>query len=76
MVVTVDTAVAHLAGLLNVPTLLILPLNSDWKWQLTGDTTPWYPSVRLFRNRQALSWERDRIVAAAVAMYAGLEVAQ
>ena len=69
MVVTVDTAVAHLAGLLDVPTLLLLPMNVDWKWGLTGDRTPWYRSVQLFRNRLPLAWERERIVETALAMY-------
>ena len=69
MVVTVDTAVAHLAGLLGVPTLLLLPLNVDWKWGMEGDRTPWYPSVRLFRNRLPLEWERERIIEGAVNMY-------
>jgi hypothetical protein len=69
MVVTVDTAVAHLAGLLGVPTLLLLPLNVDWKWGLTSDRTPWYSSVRLFRNQHPLEWERDRIVKTALDMY-------
>lgn len=69
MVVTVDTAVAHLAGLLGCPTLLLLPLNSDWRWGLDSDQTPWYPSVRLFRNQHPLRWERERIVEVALAMY-------
>ena len=69
MVLTVDTAVAHLAGLLGVPTLLLLPLNVDWRWGLTDDRTPWYPSVRLFRNQDPLQWERERIVETALAMY-------
>jgi hypothetical protein len=69
LVVTVDTAVAHLAGLLDIPTLLLLPLNSDWKWGLTGDRTPWYRSVRLFRNQLPLEWERERIVKTVIAMY-------
>ena len=69
IVVTVDTAVAHLAGLLNVPTLLLLPLNVDWKWALSGDRTPWYPSIRLFRNRHPLEWEKAWIVTEALALY-------
>ena len=69
MVVTVDTAVAHLAGLLGCPTLLLLPLNSDWRWGLVSEQTPWYPSVRLFRNQHPLKWERERIVDTALTMY-------
>jgi hypothetical protein len=54
-VVTVDTAVYHLAGSLGVPTLLLLRFASDWKWGLT-DTTPWYPSARIYRQRSPGEW--------------------
>ena len=60
LLVTVDTSVAHLAGALNIPTWIILPHNSDWRWQLTGDTTPWYDSVRLFR--QDSSANKDKVL--------------
>ena len=49
-VVTVDTAVAHLAGLLGVPTLCILPVASDWKWGLDRGDSFWWPTVTLIRN--------------------------
>jgi len=63
LVVTVDTAVAHLAGLVGVPTLCLLPLNVDWKWRRTGDTSIWYgPQFRLFRNQLTLDWQIGRIV--------------
>lgn len=54
-VVTVDTAVCHLAGRLNIPTFVILSHAPDWKWGL-GDTTPWYPSIRLVRQREPGDW--------------------
>lgn len=72
MVVTVDTAVAHLAGLLNVPTLLLLPLNVDWKFGIAGEITPWYPNHRLFRNPYPLHWDTEKIVEKAVQMYRSL----
>jgi hypothetical protein len=67
-IVSVDTAVAHLAGLCGVPTLLLLPCASDWKWG-TADNTPvdpWYGShMRYFRNKDPLKWDVAGIVEAA-----------
>jgi hypothetical protein len=54
-VVTVDTSVAHLAGSLGIPTFLILSTAADFRWE-TADTTPWYPSVRLIRQRTPGDW--------------------
>jgi hypothetical protein len=54
-VVTVDTSVGHLAGLLGVPTYLLLQLDSHWRWGLE-DTTPWYPSMRLIRQSVLGDW--------------------
>ncbi len=56
LVITVDTAVAHLAGALGVPTWLLLPIVPDFRWQLDREDTPWYPTMRLFRPRQKLDW--------------------
>lgn len=49
-VVTVDTSVLHLAGMLNKPIALPLSGNSCWKWLKTGHSTPWYPTAKLYRN--------------------------
>jgi hypothetical protein len=54
-VVTVDTSVAHLAGSLGVPTFLILSTLPDFRWG-TADTTPWYPSMSLIRQRVPGDW--------------------
>lgn len=54
-VVTVDTAVAHLAGGLGVPTYLLLPYAADWRWGLE-DRTPWYPTMQLVRQRTPNGW--------------------
>jgi Flp pilus assembly protein TadD len=60
LLVTVDTSVAHLAGALGAPVFLILPPNPDWRWGREGDRTPWYPSMRLFR--QARGEDKRKVV--------------
>ena len=55
-VVTVDTAVAHMAGTLGVPTFLLMPVITDWRWGMEGEATPWYGSVRIFRQRNLGEW--------------------
>ena len=57
LVISVDTSVAHLAGALNVPVWILLGRASDWRWLLDRDDSPWYPSSRLFRQRQAGDWK-------------------
>lgn len=56
LVISIDSAVAHLAGALGRPVWLLLPTVADWRWQLQGDTTPWYPQMRLFRQGAGESW--------------------
>ncbi|HSM98824.1 MAG TPA: tetratricopeptide repeat protein, partial [Gallionella sp.] len=57
LVITVDTAAAHLAGALGRPTWLLLPFAPDWRWMLGRDDTPWYPTMRLFRQPQPNDWD-------------------
>ena len=52
LVITVDTSVAHLAGALDAPTWLLLPTTPDYRWLLDRDDSPWYPSMKLFRQSQ------------------------
>jgi hypothetical protein len=56
LIIAVDTAVAHLAATLRKPTWLLLAYVSDWRWLLGRDTTPWYPMMRIFRQRQRGDW--------------------
>jgi tetratricopeptide (TPR) repeat protein len=56
MVVTTDTCIAHLAGALAKPVWILLPHLSDWRWMQEIETTPWYPTARLVRQRRAGDW--------------------
>jgi tetratricopeptide (TPR) repeat protein len=57
LVVTVDTAVAHLAGALAKPVWVLLSSAPDWRWMLGREDTPWYPTMRLFRQTRPGAWE-------------------
>jgi hypothetical protein len=56
LVVSVDTMCAHLAGALGVPVWTLLARDADWRW-IEGDHSPWYPTMRLFRQTTSGSWE-------------------
>jgi ADP-heptose:LPS heptosyltransferase len=51
LIISVDTAIAHMAGAMGRRVWTILPLNSDWRWFIDRSDSPWYPTMRLFRNR-------------------------
>ena len=56
VVVTVDTSIAHIAGAAGVPVWLLLGTSPDWRWLLDREDTPWYPSMRLFRQPADGDW--------------------
>ncbi|HEB41775.1 MAG TPA: hypothetical protein ENI08_02015, partial [Candidatus Dependentiae bacterium] len=57
LVITVDTSIGHLAAALGKPTWVILPNPPDWRWMINRDDTPWYPTMRLFRQPTPGDWE-------------------
>ncbi len=56
LLITVDTALAHLAGALGIPTFLLLPFFPDWRWLLGRNDSPWYPSMRIYRQPAPGDW--------------------
>jgi hypothetical protein len=71
LVITSDTFFAHLAGALGVPVFVVLQAVPDWRWQLERSDSPWYPGMRLFRQREPGDWlEVFERVASAVAALA------
>jgi tetratricopeptide (TPR) repeat protein len=56
LVITIDNSTAHLAGALGVPVWLLLPFSADWRWLLARSDSPWYPTMRIFRQSEAGDW--------------------
>jgi tetratricopeptide (TPR) repeat protein len=56
LIITVDTAIAHLAGALGKPVWILLPIVADWRWLRERDDSPWYPTARLFRQTIRADW--------------------
>ena len=57
LVVTVDTSVAHLTGALGKPAWTMLATMPDWRWLLDRSDSPWYPEMRLFRQKKYMDWD-------------------
>src|SRR5206468_6769487 len=58
LLITIDTAAAHLAGALGKPAWVLLPFSPDWRWLLNRSDCPWYPSLRLFRQPAPAQWSQ------------------
>jgi len=57
LVIGVDTAVVHLAGAMAKPVWLLVPFNPDWRWMLNRPDSPWYPTMRIFRQTKLGDWD-------------------
>jgi Flp pilus assembly protein TadD len=57
LLISIDSAPAHLAGALGVPVWTLLQWQPDWRWFLEGEKSPWYPSMRLFRQKRVGTWD-------------------
>jgi hypothetical protein len=71
LVIAADTSTAHLAGAMGVPVWIMLPRSPDWRWMTEREDTPWYASMRLFRQLRAGDWEAviARVALALAARY-------
>jgi tetratricopeptide (TPR) repeat protein len=58
LVITVDTSIAHLAGAMGKKAWLLLSDNADWRWFIDTESSPWYPTIKIFRQEEAGDWSR------------------
>jgi hypothetical protein len=75
LMITSDTATAHLAGAIGVPVWVAIPFSPDWRWLRDRDDNPWYPTMRLFRQQRRGDWEHVfRRMATALAQQIGVSM--
>src|SRR4029079_9727176 len=58
LLICADTSIAHLAGALAVPVWVAMPFAPDWRWLLEREDSPWYPTMRLFRQKAMGDWDQ------------------
>ena len=65
LVITVDTSIVHLAGALGLPAFVLVTAFPDWRWRMDRDDSPWYPTLRIYRQPEAGDWASviERVVA-------------
>ena len=56
LVISADTSIIHLSGILGINSILLLNFNSDWRWFDSYKTTPWYPSVKIIKQKKLNDW--------------------
>jgi tetratricopeptide (TPR) repeat protein len=73
VIITSDTATAHLAGSLGLPVWVVLNASADWRWLIDRDDSPWYPTMRLFRQSTSGDWDEvfQRVARALAALWDG-----
>jgi ADP-heptose:LPS heptosyltransferase len=66
LVISVDSSVAHVAGAMGGPVWMLTPISNEWRWMIEGEGTPWYPTMRVFRQDRLGDWSGtiDRLVEA------------
>jgi Glycosyltransferase family 9 (heptosyltransferase) len=73
LIISVDTAPVHLGGAMGRPVWVLVPFAPDWRWMLEGETTPWYPTARLFRQHSPGDWDAVIARVAAALKLSGLQ---